>query len=216
MSTGAVVALVLVLIGCGGVARDRAIAPRGAGEAARPVWVVSHGWHVGLAVRRSDVRAEIWPEAAELGDFEHLEVGWGDDAFYPAARGTLGLAWRAAFASEGSVLHVAAFDGPVAAFFAQSPVVELRVSPAGFDEMCRFIAESHTRDADGRPVIAGRGLYGVSRFYGARDRYHAFANSNHWAARGLAAGGVPIRPSLFAGGVMTQAETLGVVLRRGP
>ena len=212
----ALVALALALVGCSSAPRDRSIALPASSDAAKLVWVVSHGWHVGLAVRRADVRADVWPEASGLGDFEHVEVGWGDGAFYPAPRGTVGLALRAAVASEGSVLHVAAFDGPVAAFFARSPIVELRVTPTGFDAFCRFIAAVYARDEDGQPLIVGRGLYGVSRFYAAREPYHVFSNSNQWAVRALAAAGVPVRASLFARGVMTQVETLGVVLRAGP
>jgi uncharacterized protein (TIGR02117 family) len=212
----ALVALALALVGCSGATRDRPIAPPGPAELAKLVWVVSHGWHVGLAMRRTDVRADVWSEASELGDLDHVEVGWGDGAFYPAPRGTVGLALRAAVASEGSVLHVAGFDGPVAAFFSRSPIVELRVTPAGFDALCRFIAAAYARDAGGRPVTMARGLYGDSRFYAARERYHLFANSNQWAARALRAAGVPVRTSLFARGVMAQVETLGVVLRAGP
>jgi len=184
-----------------------------AGTVAKSIWVVEHGWHVGLAVRRADVRHELWPEAHELR-FEHLEVGWGDGDFYPAERGTIGKALRAAVASGSSVVHVAAFDGPVESFFALSRVIELAVSPDGFDEFCRFVAAAYERGgADGRARPVGAGLYGFSRFYRANERYHVLNNSNQWAARALLAAGVPMHPgaSVFAGSVMSQVEPLGVV-----
>lgn len=185
------------------------------GEDGKPVYVVGHGWHVGLAMRRADVRPDLWDVAHELGAFEHVEVGWGDGAFYPAERGTLALALRAAFASKTSVLHVAAFDPPVPTFFAGAPVVELRLTPDGFDEMCRFIAAAFARDPVGRPLVLRPGLYGWSRFYLARTRYHVFDNSNNWAARALHAGGVPVTPALswYAGTVIAQIAPLGVVHR---
>ena len=179
------------------------------------MWIVSHGWHVGLAVRRDDVRAEVWSEAHDVGAFEHLEVGWGDGDFYRAERGTVGLALRAAVASASSVLHVAAFDGAVHEFFAGAPVVELRLTPAAFDDVCRFIAAAYARAPAAQPL--GAGLYGASRFYRAREPYGAFGNSNHWAARALRAGGVPVSPALSftAGSVFAQVERLGAVRHDG-
>ena len=180
------------------------------GAPAKPIWVVDHGWHVGLAVRRADVRRELWPEADEM-PFAHLEVGWGDGDFYPAEAGTIAKALRAAFASGSSVLHVATFDAPVEEFFTLSRVVALRVSPDGFDAFCRFIGAAYARDAERRALPVGHGLYGSSRFYRATERYHVFNNSNHWAARGLVAAGVPVRSSLSAGGLLAQVEPLGAV-----
>ena len=60
-------------------------------EADRPVYLVSHGWHVGLVLRREDVAAVGLSRTLALGSFRYLEVGWGDGDFYPAPRGTLGL-----------------------------------------------------------------------------------------------------------------------------
>ncbi|MBI2207199.1 MAG: DUF2459 domain-containing protein [Candidatus Rokubacteria bacterium] len=177
------------------------------------MWVVGHGWHVGLAVRRDEVRADLWSEAHDFGAFEHVEVGWGDGDFYPAERGTVALALRAAVASASSVLHVAAFNGDVAEFFAGAPVVELRLTPAAFDAVCRFIAAAYAREPSAQPL--GAGLYGASRFYRARQPYRVFDNSNNWAARALRAGGVPVSPglSLTAGSVFAQVEPLGTVRR---
>jgi hypothetical protein len=165
-------------------------------------------------MRVADVRRDVWPEAHALGAADHVEVGWGDGGFYPAARGTLPLALRAAFSSASSVLHVAVFDGAVEGFFTASPVVELRVTPAAFDAICRFIGAAYARDPT--PRALGPGLYGRSRFYAAAARYHVFDNSNHWAARALRAGGVPVTPrlSFYAGTVLAQVEPLGVVRRR--
>jgi uncharacterized protein (TIGR02117 family) len=179
------------------------------------VWIVGHGWHVGIAVRRADVPPAVWPEAHALGALEHVEVGWGDGGFYPAERGTLPLALRAAFDSASSVLHVAAFDGPVVDYFAAAPVVELRLARDGFHDLCRFIASAHARDAAGAPRPLRPGLYGASRFFLARERYHVFDNSNNWAARALRAGGVPVDPALLfnAGTVFAEVAPLGRVLR---
>lgn len=179
------------------------------------MWVVGHGWHVGLAVRIADVRVDVWPEPGRLGDVEYVEVGWGDGAFYVAERATLALGLNAAVSSDSSVLHVAAFVPPVVDFFVASPIVELPLTRAGFDDLSRYIADAYARDASGNPRRVGDGLYGTGGFYSARERYHVFNNSNQWAARALRAGGVPVAASLalYGGTVISEAARFGVVRR---
>ena len=181
------------------------------GTRSTPVWVVSHGWHLGLAMARADVSPAIWPERDDLGPFAFLEVGWGDGEYYPAARGTVAQALKAAFRSTTSVLHVAAFDQHPSRYFAGTEVVEIRVAREGFEELCRFIAGYYARDDAGRAVAVGPGLYGPSRFYRARGQYRVFDNSNHWTARALRSAGVAIDPeaALTAGVVLSGVRALG-------
>jgi len=165
-------------------------------------------------MERRDVSTVIWPESADLGPFRFVEVGWGDGAFYPAPRGTVGLALKAAFGSESSVLHVAAFDAPVTAFFKGSTIIAVPLSPPGFDALSRFIHASYARDPAGRPTVVAPGLYGHARFYRATGRYRLFDNSNNWTARALQAAGCPIDPAeaITAGTILEQARTFGRVL----
>ncbi len=181
---------------------------------AKLAFLVSHGWHVGIAVERVDVSIAIWPESGDLGRFRYVEVGWGDGAFYPAVPGTMGLALKAAFSSESSVLHVAAFDAPVTEFFAGSTIIEVPLSPRGFDALSQFIHASYARDAAGHPRVVAPGLYGHARFYRATGRYRLFDNSNTWTARALRAAGCPIDPAeaITAASVLDAARKFGRVL----
>lgn len=174
---------------------------------------MGHGWHVGLVVRGADFPPDLWPEAVAGRAF--VEVGWGDADFYPASRPGPLLALRAAFCSRGSVLHVVGFDRPVLAFFPASEVVELTLPPGGERELARFLREAYARDETGHPEHVARPLYGVGGFYRARERYHVLANSNHWTARALRAGGLPVslRGALTAGALLAQARRWGRVLR---
>ena len=182
---------------------------------AHVVYLVSHGWHVGLAVRRADVPPASWPESTALGHVRYLEVGWGDGEYYPLARGHPGVALQAAFGSTSSVLHVAGIDAPLTEFFSGSAILEVPLSPAGFAALIRFIESAYERDGAGVAIVTGSGLYGVSRFYRARGRYRLFDNSNHWTARALAAAGCPIDPAetLTAGRLLDRARAFGRVLR---
>jgi uncharacterized protein (TIGR02117 family) len=186
-------------------------APFAPAPASRSIWVVSHGWHLGLAVARADVAPGLWPERDDLGPLAFLEVGWGDGEYYPAERGTVGQALRAAFRSSGSVLHVAAFDRHPTQYFAGGDVTEIRVSTRGFEGLCRFIAAHYAKDDSGRAIAVGPGLYGPSRFYRAHGQYRLLDNSNHWTARALQSAGVPLDPdaALTAGQVLAQLRALG-------
>lgn len=181
------------------------------------VYLVNHGWHVGIAVERQEVSPAIWPESAEFNGFRYLEVGWGDAHYYPAARGTLGLALKAAFRSKGSVLHVAAFDGPVPEFFGGSEIIEVPLSGRGLEDLARFIHVAYARDASGRPVVVAAGLYGHGAFYRATGQYRLQDNSNNWTARALAVAGCPIdaAEAITAGSVMQGARRFGRVIRGG-
>ena len=167
------------------------------------IYLVNHGWHVGIAVSRADVSATVWPESADVPR-RHIEVGWGDGGYYPAADPGVGAALTAALSSESSVLHVAGFDPPVAEFFAGAPVVAIALSPQGFDALSRFVHEHYARDGAGRPVVVAPGRYGDARFYRAMGRYRLFENSNTWAAKALRAAGCPIDASAVTAGSVTR------------
>jgi uncharacterized protein (TIGR02117 family) len=187
--------------------------PPPAEEPGTPVWVVDHGWHVGLAMRHADISTAIWPDIADLGAVRFVEVGWGDGDFYPAASGTTSMALRAAVWSSSSVLHVVGFDRSPSEFFAGAALVEITLSARGFEALGRFIQQAYARDDRGGLVRVAPALYGRGSFYRATGRYHALANSNTWAARALRAAGCPITPAwaLTAGNVLWQARRIGRV-----
>jgi uncharacterized protein (TIGR02117 family) len=181
------------------------------------VYLVDHGWHVGIAVERRELSPAIWPESAEFSGFRYLEVGWGDADYYPTAQGSIGLALKAAFRSRGSVLHVAAFDAAPPEFFGMSKIIEVTLSRRGLEDLARFVHATYVLDASGRPVAVAPGIYGHGAFYRATGRYRLQDNSNTWTARALAVAGCPIDAAgaITAGGVMYEARRFGRVIRGG-
>jgi uncharacterized protein (TIGR02117 family) len=175
------------------------------------VWIVDHGWHTGLVVRVDDIPDGLWPERADFPGARFLEVAWGDQDFYAAPEGTLGLALRAVFASKGSVLHVVGFSAPVARYFAASEVIEVTLSRPGFEALVRFIDAAHAREAGRRATRVAPGLYGDSGFYPAGGRYSLLTTCNTWIASALRAAGCPVTPLWAAtpGGVLVQVRRLG-------
>jgi uncharacterized protein (TIGR02117 family) len=183
----------------------------------KPVYVVSHGWHVGLALRRDEIAASNWADKDALGPFRYLEIGWGDGDYYPAPRGTIFLALRAAFRSRWSVLQVIGFDATVTDAFPRSKILEIDVSPDGLAALARYIHGTYARDGDGHPIIVGPAQYGIGFFYLARGRYRLSDNSNTWVAKALQVAGCPIdvEVAITAGSVLHQAARFGRLLRPG-
>lgn len=180
----------------------------------KDVWIVSHGWHTRVAMRRADVDASIWPESRDFGDVAYLEVGWGDRDFYPKPRPSLCDAIDPVVRATPAALHVGAFDTPPPDLFAGQPVVRLSVPVAGLDRLARFIRDHYERNSDGNAVRIGPGYYPRSAFYRAAGRYHALTyNSNRWTATALQAAGAPIDPSavVSSGALVRQAAAISRV-----
>jgi uncharacterized protein (TIGR02117 family) len=204
--------LVAVLLGaaCLGPLPDRY--PK-SGEASVTIYVVGHGWHTGIVVRRDDVPTGAWPESVRLPSPGFLEVGWGDRAFYESPDAGVSLALKAAFASEASVLHVASFDRTPAEYFPRAEIIVVELSLRGMDSLAGFISRTYARDAAGRPIELGPGLYPGSRFYAATGRYFARQYLQYLDRRGAASGRMSDHTGL--GGHGGQPAIPGRALRAG-
>jgi uncharacterized protein (TIGR02117 family) len=186
-------ALILLLAGCASPPAERAVN----GEI--PIYVVTHGWHTGIAMRAADIDFGRWrplpnPKRA------YLEVGWGDRDYYPAPRFNLWYGFKALAWPTRSVLHVVGFNEPPARYFPASEVVELRVSGAGFEGLLAYISSSFEPD----PAPIAPSLYASGAFYPSREKFHLFRTCNVWVARALREAGIEVRSSLTTEGLMSQ------------
>jgi uncharacterized protein (TIGR02117 family) len=181
------------------------------------IYLVSHGWHVGLVLRRDDVPATAWPQKDVLGPFRYLEVGWGDGDYYPARRGTIALALRAAVGSRWSVLQVVGFDGDVPATFPRSKILRVDVSYAGVAAVADYIRRTYLEERADQPLIVAPAQYGFGFFFAAQGHYSVRNNSNTWVARALRIAGCPIdvEPAMTAGAVLHQAVRFATIVRPG-
>jgi len=184
----------------------------------KTIYLVSHGWHAGIVLRRADIPDSVWPELGDLPDTDYLEVGWGDMDFYQTADPHMGLILKAALLPTASVLHIVGFNGPVPAYFLYSEIIRIELSSAGFEHLSRTIAASFTLDEAGNARSLGPGLYGNSRFYLSRETYHLFNTCNVWTARALRAAGLPITPTraISVESLMSQARKFGMVVQSEP
>jgi uncharacterized protein (TIGR02117 family) len=203
--------VVFSAVAAGCVKSIEGLYPPAPAELVKPIYVIDHGWHTGIAVRRADLPEGVSPERADVADSEYVEVGWGNREFYMAPEGTVGLALKAVLWPTPGVLHVVGFDGPVPQFFPQREIVEILVSDRGLQRLAAFIGDAYARDGSGRTMVAGRGQYANSRFYAAREKYSLLKTCNTWTARALRSAGLPLTSlyAVSAGNVMRQTRPLG-------
>jgi uncharacterized protein (TIGR02117 family) len=189
--------------------------PSGPAVSGKTIYLVGHGWHAGIVIRRDDIPAAVWPEKGDFANTEYLEVGWGDSDYYQTPDPDWGIALKAALLPTPSVLHMVGFSGPVTAYFPASEIIEITLSRTGFEQLCQYIAASYFKDQAGKSLFLGPGLYGNSRFYRSHESYHLFNNCNAWTARALRNAGYPINPAsiMTVDGLMSRARTFGTVIQ---
>lgn len=174
---------------------------------AATLYVVNHGWHTGIVVRRGDIPPGLWPEHRQAPPGEYLEVGWGEREFYQSRDPGLWLALRAALWPQPSVLHLAGFNGPVVERFPYSEIVTIEADKDAMARLAQYISDTYERDVDGKIIRMGRGLYGDSRFFAGRDKFHLFNTCNVWTGRALDIAGCPVGAGISAENVMAYAAT---------
>ena len=184
---------------------DRALYPAASGVSTYDVYIVSHGYHAGIVLRRSEVasskgNAALTAVATRFASFEWIEFGWGDEAFYREVPDisalTITLALKALFLpGNRSVLHVVGLSAEPHTIFSRSDIVRLRLGEEGLAKLLRGLDGTFARDANRKlPGDLGRGLYGPSLFYRASGEFSILKVCNHWVADMLDQAGVPTTP----------------------
>ena len=185
-------------------------------EPAVSFWLVTQDAHTGIAVRRADIPAGLWPESRDFPQADYLEVGWGERNYYMGRDQGFWGTLRVALGSNPSVLHVAGIRGPLPARFPASEIVELSLPASGYERLIRHIHDAY--DRSGVPVVAplGPGLYGDSRFYPGRESFSLLRTCNVWTAQGLREGGLPVSDAITLEGLMSQVRTMGKSVGQSP
>lgn len=161
----------------------------------RSVFVVHDSWHAALVLRKGDITEKVVPELADFPTAEMIEFSWGDQDYFPDPNSGVFAALKAAFWSDGSVLHLVGFNGAVKDFYRAAEVVELRLSIDAFERLIVFIAVEFARTEPSLPAKPRPGLYTYSRFYRAAGKFSFARNCNTWVAEALNQAGLPIHPA---------------------
>lgn len=156
-------------------------------------YVVSHGWHAGIVVRRLDLLNFVPSLEKDFTSGEYLEIGWGDEQFYRAQTPTAGLAIRAVLWPTPTVIHVVAVPESPRIQFPESEVIEIWLPRAGYEQLLAYVAESFSTTPDQNIVGLGPGRYDDGWFYRAEGTFHAFNTCNTWVAKAIGRTGYPMR-----------------------
>lgn len=178
-------------------------------EELRTFYIINHGIHTGIAVKRKDLTNIVSALENDLDSAEYIEVGWGDERFYQARTATLGLAIQAMLWPTSAVLHVVGIPDTPQRYFPGNEILEISVPQPGYEKLLAYIADTFERTDDGQTTRLGPGLYGNSHFYRAKGDFHAFNTCNTWVAESIETSGYPITSQ----GII-RAENLLSRLRR--
>ncbi len=211
-----IVFILMILQAC--AAPPAGLYPPGPNQPSKHIYLVSHGWHAGIVIKRKDIPRGIWPQHNDFPLAEYLEVGWGDKDYYMTPDPHFGITLKAGLLPTESVLHIVGFSGQVTRYFPYSEVIRIELSEAGFERLCRYIEHSYAIDEAGLNQSLGPSLYGDGRFYLSRESYHAFNTCNVWMARALREAGYPITPAgtLTVDSLMEQAAKSGQLIQARP
>ena len=158
------------------------------------VFVISHGWHTGIALKAADLNTLIPDLAVRFPQAQYYEAGWGDAGFYQANEITTRLTLAAMFWSSGSVMHVVGFNDNPKQFFSTSNVQTVQTSREGYAKLLEFIQSSFKTDIKGNVIREKHGIYADSQFYTGIGTYQMFNTCNKWTAKALYSAGLDISP----------------------
>lgn len=209
--------LLLIVLSFGLISCNRAIPdlfPANEEERDIAVYMISHGWHVGLAVPVDSTFRRIIPESVHAHNRNWAELGWGDRDYYTQkSKGFWGIL-KGAFWPTRSVVHIAAFDRDPPAQFSRLDQIEIKLTPEGYEHLLKFLKRTLKRDEYGQVTELMDGLYADARFYPSDRRYFLPRTSNTWTVRLLREAGAPVNPvwAVTSRNAMRQARGIGTVV----
>lgn len=198
--------------GCA-VQSTNAVFPPKNNEPTKIIYLVSHGWHAGIVVKRTDITENALPKLHAFTNVEYLEIGWGDKDYYTTPNPGLSVAVKAVLLPTSSVLHLVGFHSSPEKYFPHSEIIRIELSTPGFDQMILHISKSFSHDEAGQVIPLGSGLYGNSRFYASQEIYHLCKTCNSWTAGTLQAAGCPVGSTPTVNSLMSQTRGFGKVIQ---
>jgi uncharacterized protein (TIGR02117 family) len=210
--TKALLFIIVTLVnGC--AVQSNTLFPPQKDEQTRTIFLVSHGRHAGIVLKRIDIRQSGWPRLHAFSRMDYLEIGWGDRDYYTSPDPGPGLAAKALLLPTSSVLHLVGFQGAPDSYFPYSEIIRLELSVPGFEQMVHHISKSFSRDESGSAIPLGPGNYGFSRFYASEETYYLCKTCNTWTATILQTAGCQVTPALTVDGLMSQVRGFGNVIQ---
>ena len=176
-----------------------------------PIYLCSNGVHtdVSLPVKTAyiDWRAQFPPSTFKAVDstFQYVAIGWGDKGFFlntPTwADLTFPTAFKAAFALDGSAMHVT-YD-KFAPVIIPGVCQKIVISVKQYQQLIAYIQKTFTKN-NGQIELIHASTYGnTDNFYEAQGHYSMLRTCNVWTCGALKSAGIKQGLwSPFQGGIM--------------
>ncbi len=172
------------------------------GQETVPVYLLSNGWHVWLAlpVRHGTEREVDWSAwlppgdfAADVSDRSYVAFGWGDRDFYLHTRSPAdfrpNLAVGALLGRGPAAMHVMRVPEPEAG---ADGVRRIDADLLQYHALVAYIRRGFALDGDGRPQpIRGAAYSATDAFYVGAGHYSPFRTCNEWIGQALRAAALP-------------------------
>ena len=188
-------------------------------ECSKSIYVIRHGWHTGIAIKRSDISFCQWPEIQSLCDCEFVEVGWGDEGYLRSRFPNPVVMANAAVLPSRSAIHVVGLPCSPEKYFSESQVVKIPVSSSQMTKLCQHLHECYASDDGDRPQKVARPKYGHGNggVYRANGYYFLPNTCNVWTARALRAADCPVIVPLcvLSRPTMIQTKCIGTEINQG-
>ena len=172
-----------------------------------PVYLMSNGWHVWLALplRHGEGEGHVdWSEwlpatdfAADVSGQDYVAFGWGDRDFYLHTRSPAdfrpNLAIAALLGRGPAAMHVMRVGPPESASgTAGGAVRRIEADLLQYHALVDYLRKGFELGRDGKPQpIAGAAYGGMDAFYEATGRYSPFRTCNEWIGAALRAAALP-------------------------
>jgi uncharacterized protein (TIGR02117 family) len=172
------------------------------GQPTLPIYLISNGWHVWVALpARTDRDETDWSAwlagsslAERLNEGDYVAFGWGDRDFYLNTRRPVDfrpdLALAALLGRGPAAMHVMRIPG-TALTGPELKTRRLEVDALQYHALAAYIQTGFAPGGSGRPQPLTEPGFGLDdAFFEATGRYSPFRTCNEWIGAGLRAAGL--------------------------
>jgi uncharacterized protein (TIGR02117 family) len=179
------------------------------------IYLVKQRWHTGIVLEAAQIDTNIWKEVNHFRKFRHVDVGWGDEAFYQHPGFDAELAVKALFYPTPSTLRIEGFNMDIEEYAAISDIaVEIKVTPLQLKKLTGYINNTYFRKNNGTVILQKEMYDGSIKFYQAFGNYHLFNTCNTWIAEALTDAGFCLNDNLiFAQELFMEVNHIGKFLK---
>lgn len=161
------------------------------------IYIAKIDWHVGIILEVSEKSISKIECLSEFGEFNYVDIGWGDSEFYQSPeRFDLYLATKAILIPTPSVVRIQGYNRGIEDIIEQRDFTfEILLDSLKFESLSQFINNSFKKDSLQQNIISSERFSGVIKFYHSPHKYY-FANTcNTWVAEALEFSGYNINAS---------------------